>query len=88
MCFSCCGERDETEPIIKDWVDADDIRKNIRYRITYYNPYNSMPIKENEYYSLNDVADKLKISKYTAERMCRKHNISGNVRIEKIFKNK
>jgi len=88
MRFSCCGEQDEMEPIIKQWIDQDDIRNRIRYKVTYFNPYNNLALNAHEFNNISDVASKLKISTTTAERLCKNGNIFGNIKIEKVIKNK
>lgn len=88
MRFRCCGDSEEMEPIIQQWINQDDIRNRIRYKVTYYNPYNNLALKTDEFNNIDDVALKLKITSSSAERMCKSSNIYGNIKIEKFIKNK
>lgn len=88
MCFGCRGDRDELEPIIQQWINQDDIRQKIKYRVTYFNLYNNMAHKVDEFDSIDDIVRKLEIPRNIIERLCKSSNIYGNIRIDKVLKNK
>ncbi len=84
MCFRVS---DEMEPIVSDWnMNEININKAV-YKLTYYNPYNGLFLKTEEYNNINDIAQKLKITPLRVEQICKnKKPQINNIKIEKIYK--